>query len=62
MAGEETLHAKVDPIGGEVWETDTPLFFTLVDMRLEGEVVDTVALANQPLVILAIVVISDAQV
>ena len=37
MSGEEhTFHAKVDPVGGEVWLRDTPLLVMLVDMRLEG--------------------------
>ena len=37
MSGEEhAFHAKVDPVGGEVWLRDTPLLVMLVDMRLEG--------------------------
>jgi hypothetical protein len=56
---ENSFHAQIDPISGQVRERDTPLLLTFVDVRFEREAVNSVSLAYPPLMILAIMLVGD---
>jgi hypothetical protein len=52
---EDALHTQVNPSQGQIWKGNTPFLLAFIHMRFEQELLDTIALAKEPLAILAFV-------
>jgi hypothetical protein len=59
---ENTLNTKGNPVVGQIGEVDPPIFFALIHMRFEDEVINTILLSREALMVLTVVFVRDAGV